>query len=108
MVRIFARIVALLAIAAVAAGVYLIVHDNVATMSSTKTHHHHRHAQHHRPRSHGHHTSSKPAFYTVKAGDTLSAIVSRTGVSLATITNLNPSLAPPYNLSTGQKLRLRR
>jgi LysM repeat protein len=108
MVRILARIVAPLAIAAVAVGIYVIVHNNVATMSPTRTHHHHRHASQHPKRSHAHHTTSKPAFYTVKAGDSLSAIVTRTGISLGTITKLNPSLRPPYNLSTGQKLRLRR
>jgi LysM repeat protein len=107
MVRFIARIFALLAIAAVAAGVYVIVHDNVRT-TPTGTHHHRRH-HHRRHRSHGHHTSSKkPVTYIVKSGDTLSEILSKTHISLAAIIKLNPSLKPPYSLTTGQKLRLRR
>jgi LysM repeat protein len=106
MVRFIARIFALLAIAAVAAGVYIIVHDNVRT-TPTKTHHHRRRTHHRQHPSHAHSkTSTKPAFYIVKSGDTLSAILSKTHVSLGTITKLNPSLKPPYSLTTGEKLRL--
>ena len=108
MVRFFARIVALLAIAAVAVGVYVIVHNNVSTMSSSGTHHHRRHPRHHRRRTQEHHTSKQPVFYTVKPGDTLSEILSKTHIALTTITKLNPSLTPPYSLTPGQKLRLRR
>jgi LysM repeat protein len=46
-------------------------------------------------------------FYVVRAGDTLSAISSRTGIPIATLQILNPSL-DPNALQTGQRLRLRR
>ncbi len=45
-------------------------------------------------------------FYTVKSGDTLSAISARTGVSLPAIEQLNPGVNPGA-LQTGQRLRLR-
>jgi LysM repeat protein len=44
--------------------------------------------------------------YTVKAGDTLGAIAIRTGVSVATLEDLNPGL-DPQGLVAGQKLKLR-
>jgi LysM repeat protein len=43
--------------------------------------------------------------YTVKAGDTLSAIAVKTGVSLATIERLNPKLDAD-TLHAGQKVRI--
>jgi peptidoglycan DL-endopeptidase CwlS len=43
--------------------------------------------------------------YTVKSGDTLSAISVKTGVSLATIERLNPKLDAD-TLHAGQKVRL--
>ena len=107
MVRLLARLLALLALVAVAAGVYVIVHTTVlkphstGTTSSTAT------------RTTGgrrhHKTNPKPRFYVVKQGDTLSAIASKTGVALSRLTSLNPSVSsPPYSLQTGQRLRLRR
>ena len=53
-------------------------------------------------------THARPTFYVVKPGDTLSAIASKTGVSLATLEALNRSLGPTFALQTGQRLRLRR
>jgi LysM repeat protein len=107
MARWTARVLAPLALAAVAVGAYLIVHANTAPSVSTG----HRtntvlHVKHHT-----HHTKvakAKPSTYTVKAGDTLSEISSRTGVSIQKLAALNPKLSPPYNLQTGQRLRLRR
>jgi LysM repeat protein len=106
MVAKVARFLAPIALAAVAVGVYLIVqstlikHDVVATQSSTTvvtT----RHAARHRP--------AAPKFYFVKSGDTLSAIASTTGVPQSRLEALNPAIAtPPFNLQTGQRLRLRR
>ena len=50
-----------------------------------------------------------PTFYVVKPGDTLSTIAAKTGVSMTSLTALNPSLASsPNSLQTGQRLRLRR
>jgi LysM repeat protein len=45
--------------------------------------------------------------YIVKSGDTLSAISIKTGVSLATLEQLNPKLDAD-TLHTGQKVRLSR
>ena len=45
----------------------------------------------------------KKKTYTVKSGDTLSAIAEKTGVSLATLNKLNPNAD---TLSPGQKLVL--
>src|SRR5215207_5439831 len=49
--------------------------------------------------------SSKPRTYTVKAGDTASAIAEKAGVDLETLMALNPEL-DPATLSPGQKIRL--
>jgi LysM repeat protein len=49
--------------------------------------------------------SKRRRTYTVKAGDTLSAISIKTGVSLATIERLNPKLDAD-TLHAGQKVRL--
>ena len=49
-------------------------------------------------------TTKKRKTYTVKSGDTLSAIAEKTGVSLETLNDLNPDVD---TLSPGQKLRLR-
>jgi LysM repeat protein len=96
-----ARLLAPLALAAVAAGVYLIVHSGVATHHQTVTHSataptpgHKRH----RPR---------PKYYVVRPGDTLSAIAVKTHTSMGKILSLNP-LVSPNSLQTGQRLRLRR
>jgi LysM repeat protein len=48
-------------------------------------------------------SKKKRKSYTVKSGDTLSAIAEKTGVSLATLNKLNPNAD---TLSPGQKLRL--
>jgi len=49
-------------------------------------------------------SSKKRKTYTVKSGDTLSAIAEKTGVSLETLNDLNPDVE---TLSPGQKLKLR-
>jgi LysM repeat protein len=49
---------------------------------------------------------SRPKLYTVRAGDTLSAIAARTGVPLGRIRVLNPRLQPTA-LFIGQRIRLR-
>jgi len=50
-------------------------------------------------------TAKRRRSYTVKSGDTLSAISVKTGVSLATIERLNPKLDAD-TLHAGQKVRL--
>jgi LysM repeat protein len=47
-----------------------------------------------------------PATYTVRPGDTLTAIADRTGVSLATLQTLNARI-DANSLHAGQKLKLR-
>jgi LysM repeat protein len=51
--------------------------------------------------------SKGPRFYTVKVGDTPSAIAEKTGVPLSTIEQLNPSL-DPQALSPGERIKLRK
>jgi LysM repeat protein len=101
-----ARLLAPIALAAVAVGVYVLVHSAVlkhhTTTTTTQTT---LHATHGQPKHH----KAKPKFYVVKQGDTLSSIAEKTGVTLGRLTALNPSVsAPPYSLQTGQRLRLRR
>ncbi|MFZ0386554.1 MAG: LysM peptidoglycan-binding domain-containing protein [Solirubrobacteraceae bacterium] len=103
MVRRIARLLAPIAIIAVAVSVYLVVHgtvDNHNTVTQNAVnapkHHHHRHRH-----------SRKPKYYVVKPGDTLSAIATRTGVSLTVLEQLNPNISPNA-LQTGKRLRLRR
>lgn len=94
------------ALAAVAVGVYLIVHGNVSTtqpQASQTTR-----SVIKRTKDPRRTATDKPAFYTVRSGDTLSEIASRTHVALQQLIALNPSLTPPYSLQTGQRLRLRR
>ena len=50
-------------------------------------------------------TAKRRRSYTVKSGDTLSAISVKTGVSLVTIERLNPKLDAD-TLHAGQKVRL--
>ena len=50
-------------------------------------------------------TTKRRRSYTVKSGDTLSAISVKTGVSLATIERLNPKVDAD-TLHAGQKVRL--
>jgi LysM repeat protein len=97
-----ARFVAPLALAgAVAAIVVVINHShhkssaNGATTTTTttpvKTRPRHRHT---------------PRFYTIRAGDLLSTIAQKTGVSTKTLEELNPNLDPQL-LQTGQRIKLR-
>jgi LysM repeat protein len=101
-----ARFLAPIALAAVALGVYLIVHSTLErdhTPTTTPT------AAIITRRPQGHRHVRRPTFYIVKAGDTLTQISARTGVSVDTLATLNPSVSPPsYSLQTGQRLRLRR
>jgi LysM repeat protein len=50
-------------------------------------------------------TPTGARYYVVRAGDNLSTIANRTGVPVATILELNPSL-DPQALTTGQRVRL--
>lgn len=52
-------------------------------------------------------TTTTPTVYVIRAGDTLGAIASRFGISIATIEALNPQLNPNA-LQVGQRVRLSR
>lgn len=47
-----------------------------------------------------------PRFWTVKAGESFGSIAARTGISLATLEQLNPRLKPA-TLQPGDRVRLR-
>ena len=53
------------------------------------------------------HAPPRPRFYVIRAGDTLSTISVKTGVSVPTLEALNPSV-DPNALQTGRRLLLRR
>jgi LysM repeat protein len=97
------RLLAPIALAAVAVATYLIVHASLETNPTTISHSTRLSANGHR--SHHHHPP--PKFYVVKAGDTLSGISIRTHVPIVHIMALNHSISPNA-LQTGQRLRLRR
>jgi LysM repeat protein len=107
MVGKFARFLAPIALAAVAVGVYLMVHSTLLvpprstpTRTTSVIANTRRHGT--RPRHRA------PTFYRVKTGDTLSQISAKTGVSVARLTSLNPAIAnSPNSLQAGQRLRLR-
>jgi LysM repeat protein len=101
-----ARYLVPLAIAAVAAVSYVIVHHalmhkhtsaSLSIVQSTTTA---------RSRT-GHKVSTKAKFYSVRPNDTMSKIASRTGVSLSTLEQLNPNVNPDA-LHPRQRIRLRR
>ncbi len=101
-----ARFLAPIALAAVAVGVYLIVHASPLVQNRSTTA---RSAAVIKDGRERHRHPAGARYYTVKSGDTLSGIAAKTGVPLNRLTHLNPSVsAPPYNLQTGQRLRLRR
>lgn len=104
--KIAARLLALIALGAVAVAVYVIVHNGLSHHATTVRHPgstqvsggaSHGGARHRRT----------PRYYVVKAGDTLSGIAIKTRVALASLVQLNPGLSP-NSLQTGQRLRLRR
>lgn len=97
-----ARFLAPIALAAVAVGIYLILHAGLATKPHSVVH-----SATVRTTQSQRRASTKPKFYVVKSGDTLSAISVRTNVSISRIRILNPAVAP-NSLQTGQRLRLRR
>ncbi len=100
-----ARYLAPLAIAAVAAAAYFIVHKAIVhkpapaptpiVQTSSKT------------TSTTHVVALKTKFYVVRPNDTLSKISAETGVSVSTIEALNPRVNPNA-LHPSQKLLLRR
>ena len=101
-----ARFLAPLALLAVAVALFMIVSrastEGGSSGSTTSTPTPAARPARHAGRRHKH----APRFYTVKPGDTPSGIAEKTGVSLAKLEELNPSLDPAA-LAPGTKLKLR-
>jgi LysM repeat protein len=97
-----ARYLAPLALSAVAVGVYAIVSSGLGSHPPAPA----RPATAHGGTGRVTHRL-RPRYYTVKPGDTLSAISVRTHVSIPRLTALNSQISP-NSLQTGQRLRLRR
>jgi LysM repeat protein len=100
--KLAARVIAPVAIAAPIFGGYLIVHHYVQNHDS-----HPSHAQVTKPRPKPKGKFKRARFYTVRVGDTLTRIASRTGLTIERLQALNPRINPNA-LQTGQRLRLRR
>jgi LysM repeat protein len=93
------RYVAPIALVAVIVALVLVIQARVGTA-------------HHRASSHvagrravAGHAAAPRRFYIVRAGDTLSTISVKTGVSIPRLESLNPAISPNA-LQTGQRLRL--
>lgn len=98
-----ARYLAPIALVAAVVGTYLIVNNHLGSGSPTVT------APHPTSPSRTRRASpSAETFYTVQAGDSLTRIAQKTGVSIGTLEQLNQSLSNPNALQTGQRIRLRR
>jgi LysM repeat protein len=98
----FARIFAALALVAAVLAVVLLVSTGLKNDSSSKKG---RHSGNATTQESTHHRT-KAKSYTVKTGDTLTAIAHQTGVSVAEIQALNPEVDPQI-LIAGQTLKLR-
>jgi hypothetical protein len=96
-----ARYLAPIALAATIAGTYLVVHSAVTSKPSHAT----SQASTRGRRPRGKYARSR--FYIVQPGDSLSTISVKTGVSVQTLQNLNPTV-DPSTLQPTQRLRLRR
>jgi hypothetical protein len=95
-----ARFLAPIALVAVIAGTYVIVHKGLTTKSPPV---HHASRRGTRPRG----RYRKVKYYVVQGGDSLTSIASKTGLNLSTLESLNPGV-DPNSLQTGQRIRLRR
>jgi LysM repeat protein len=94
------RYLAPIALVAVAAGTYVVVHANLTTNAS-----HARHASRASDLPKGKYENH--TYYTVQPGDSLSAISAKTGVPMRMLQSLNPTV-DRSTLQPGNVLRLRR
>lgn len=101
-----ARYLAPLAIAAVAAASYVIIHKAILDKDSTSSSLSIVQSSSTTPKA-THKVSTKAKFYVVRTNDTLSKISVRTGVSVATLEQLNPNVNPQA-IHPHERLRLRR
>jgi LysM repeat protein len=95
-----ARYLAPIALAAVIAGTYVIVHAGLTHKHTTSQ------ARARRP-SRARRQFAKVKFYVVRPGDSLTSIAAKTGISVTALEALNPKV-DPNSLQTAQRLRLRR
>lgn len=96
-----ARIAAALALVGAVLIVVVVVSSATNGSNSDGKHHHKQQAQKEATK---HRTTAKT--YTVKTGDTLTAIAHKTGVPLAEILALNPEVDPQI-LTAGETLKLK-
>ncbi len=96
---IFARIFAIVALAAAVVAVLLIVSGAVEDSDKKSGNKTHQQSQHKQPRT-------TKAIYVVKPGDTLTAIAGKTGIPVTELKELNPEVDPQI-LVEGEKLKLR-
>jgi len=96
-----ARIAAALALVGAVLVVVLVASSAMNASNSSDKHHHKHQAQQEATK---HRTAAKT--YTVKTGDTLTAIAHKTGVPLAEILALNPEVDPQI-LTAGETLKLK-
>jgi LysM repeat protein len=96
---IFARIFAILALAAAIAAVFLIASGAIEDSDKKSGDKTHQEAQHKQPRT-------KAAVYVVKPEDTLTRIAGITGIPVSELKELNPEVDPQI-LIAGEKLKLR-
>jgi LysM repeat protein len=94
-----ARYIAPIALVAVIAGTYVVVHDTLGSKSAVA--HHHKRAGAPKGKYARHH------FYVVQGGDSLTTIAGKTGLAVNQLESLNPGL-DPNSLQMGQRIRLRR
>ncbi|HSO98287.1 MAG TPA: LysM domain-containing protein [Solirubrobacteraceae bacterium] len=94
-----ARYLAPIALVAVIAGTYVVVHNGLG-VKSTRAPAVHRRTELRRQFKHA-------RFYTVAPGENLTSIAKRTGLPVGALETLNPGI-DPNSLQTGQRLRLRR
>jgi len=100
-----ARWLAPVALVTCAVAVYAVVDKTLRDDSSTKGNETTQRSTPTKPTTRKTSGAKRRRAYTVKAGDTLSAIAVKTGVSLETIERLNPKLDAD-TLHAGQKVRL--
>lgn len=106
-----ARFLAPLALLAVIAGIYLVVHNaldrTTRPVRTTSTVQRPRQPSGSTAHRHTHVPAATVRYYVVRPGDDFEVIAARTGVSLQTIETLNPGVSSTA-LHVGQRLTLRR
>ena len=97
-----ARIIAALALVVAVLVAAIVVSSAVNDSSSG----HHHHSGHHNSHKEAKRPRTQAKTYTVKTGDTLTAIAHKTGVSVAELQALNPEVDPQI-LVAGETLKLK-